>query len=288
MAEGLLVFLGRDLRRDLAASEVRGIPYSSGGGLWLGRWALVCALVGATLFVFCGYHAGFARLNGLAAQMPGWMWESLTVLGDERVAFAVTLFFARRYPQVFWALLIAALFATLFTHSLKPLVGALRPPAVLAADAFNLLGPVLRKTSFPSGHSVTVAVVCAVWVYFLRAGWARAALILTAVAVGLSRTAVGVHWPVDVAAGLTGGILAAWAGVTVAGRSSRGAFDARIHLFFVLVAAGYAVSLLISDRGYHAAAEMQRVIGVGALTYGIWAYVLMPGLRWRREGRARH
>jgi membrane-associated phospholipid phosphatase len=282
MADGLIAFLTQDLRQSLAVGEFRLSPDRPSAGIWLGRWAIVCLTVGATLLLFCGYHAGFARLNGLAGHAPGWTWECLTTLGDERVAFAVTLLFARRYPQVFWALVIAALLGTLYTHSLKPLVGALRPPAVLAADAFRLLGPAPHRSSFPSGHSVTVAVFCGAWVYFLRSAWARAALILIAVAVGLSRTAVGVHWPVDVAAGLTGGVLAAWLGATLAGKYTRGVRDPRIHLFFVLVTAGYAASLLVWDRGYHAAAEMQRVIGLGALAYGIGAYVLIPGLRWRR------
>ena len=124
--------------------------------------------------------------------------------------------------------------------------------------------------------------------YFLGSGWAGAALILIAVAVGLSRTAVGVHWPVDVAAGLTGGILAAWLGATLAGKHSWGVREPRIHLFFVLVAACYAVSLLVWDRGYHAAAGMQRLIGLGALAYGIGAYVLIPGLCWRRLTKGAH
>ena len=48
-------------------------------------------------------------------------------------------------------------------------------------------------------------------------------LILLAVAAGLSRVAVGVHWPVDVAAGLLGGVLAVLLGVALARRSRWGA-----------------------------------------------------------------
>jgi membrane-associated phospholipid phosphatase len=288
MAEGFIRFLTGDLRPTLAAGEWRLSPDSAAAGIWLGAWTLVCLLVGATLFLFWGYHAGFAWLNGLAVYAPRWTWECVTTLGDERVAFAVTLLFARRYPQVFWALVIAAVLGTLYTHSLKPLVGALRPPAVVPPDSFNLLGPGPHRSSFPSGHSVTVAVFCGVWLYFLRLGWARAGLILVALVVGLSRTAVGVHWPVDVAAGLAGGTLAAWIGATLSIRYPAWGRDPRIHLFFVLVAAGYAVSLLVWDRGYHAAAYMQRLIGLGTLTYGIVVYLLIPGLRWRRLTKGGH
>jgi membrane-associated phospholipid phosphatase len=281
VAEGLLRFLARDLRRDLTAT--RAGPDLAGGGLWLVHWSLMCLLIGATLFVSCGYHAGFVRLNGFAAGLPGGLWQSVTALGDERVAFAVSLFFARRYPQVFWSLVVAALIATLYTHSLKPLVGALRPPAVLPPGAFNLLGPALRHESFPSGHSTTIAVLCGVWICFVRAGWGRAALVLLAVAVGFSRVAVGVHWPMDVAAGLAGGTLAAWAGVAIAARTPGGARSLAVHLAVVLIAAAFAASLLVSDKGYHAAAGFQQLIGAAALLAGLSFYVLLPALRRRRE-----
>jgi membrane-associated phospholipid phosphatase len=285
MAEGLIPFLGRDLRRDLAAGGTRVQLVSHAGDRRLGLWALTCFLVGAILFVIGGYHAGFVRLNAMAAQLPGWAWQSLTVLGDERVAFAMALFFARRYPQVLWALVIAALIGTAYTHSVKPLVGALRPPAVLGPDTFNLLGPVLRRASFPSGHSVTAAVYCGVWVYYLQARLVRALLIVLAVAVGLSRVAVGVHWPVDVAAGLTGGALAAWAGVTLARRSRWGGLDPWVHLVVVALAVGFASGLIVWDRGYHSVAWLQMLIGIAALVSAGLGYVLTPGIRWWREWR---
>jgi membrane-associated phospholipid phosphatase len=283
MAEGLIGFLVRDLGDGLEARRLPSASAPAADRLLL-RWMFGCLLVGATLFVFCGYHAGFVRLNAAAAQAPGWLWQSLTVLGDERVAFALGLLFARRYPQVLWALIVSALIATLYTQSLKHGLGALRPPAVLPPDSFNLLGPALRKASFPSGHSTTVAVFCGVWVCFLSRTWARTSLLLLALTVGLSRTAVGVHWPIDVAAGLAGGLAAAWIGVRLAGRIA-GARNARVHLIFVVIAAGYAVSLLLSDRGYHAAAELQWLIGGTALGYATLTYVMLPGLRWWRQGR---
>jgi membrane-associated phospholipid phosphatase len=283
MAEGLIGFLVRDLGHGLEAGRCPSASAPAADRLLL-RWVLGCLLVGATLFVFCGYHAGFMRLNAAAAQAPGRLWESLTVLGDERVAFALGLLFARRYPQVLWALILSALIATLYTQSLKHGLGALRPPAVLPPDSFSLLGPALRKASFPSGHSATVAVFCGVWVCFLSSTWARTTLLLLALTVGLSRTAVGVHWPIDVVAGLAGGLAAAWIGVRLAGRIP-GARNARVHLIFVVIAAGYAASLMLSDRGYHAAAALQWLIGGTALAYAVLVYLLLPGWRWWRQER---
>lgn len=285
MAEGPVSYLGRDLRETLARGAARTEALSRDGGRWLALWAFGCALAGLTLFLFCGYHAGFSRLNGLAAETPDWIWQWLTVLGDERVAFALTLFFSRRYPRVFWSLIVAALIGIAFTHALKPLFAALRPPGVLDADAFNLIGPRHRKVSFPSGHSVTAAVFFGVWVYYLRASWARWILVLTAVAAGLSRVAVGVHWPVDVAAGLMGGILAAWLGVGLARRSSWGILEPSVHLAFVSLAAVLTATLLYWDGGYGAAAQAQRLLGAAALVFAAYVYLVQPLSRWLRKGR---
>ncbi|MBP8284243.1 MAG: phosphatase PAP2 family protein, partial [Chromatiaceae bacterium] len=202
----LAAALAADLRLRLAAGLERDRPIS-GGCPWLPWSALAAALVGFALFVLGGYHAGFLTLNHLAAGGPPWLWEWLTVLGDARLAIALSLFFSLRHPRLFWALILAALIATAFTHGLKPWVSAGRPPAVLALDSFHLIGPALRKSSFPSGHTVTAAVLLGVCLCFIQGMAARLLLIALALTVGLSRVAVGVHWPLDVAAGLAAGWL---------------------------------------------------------------------------------
>jgi membrane-associated phospholipid phosphatase len=283
VARGLLVFLVRDLREALAAGFQRTPPVSPGGSLWLVRWALVSALVGLTLFLFCGYHAGFLRLNALAARLPELLWESLTILGDERVAFTLTLFFTRRRPRVFWTLVAAALLGFAFTHSLKPLLSASRPPAALEPGTFHLIGPGHHKESFPSGHTVTAAIFFGVWTYYARSAWLRALLVLIAVLAGLSRVAVGVHWPVDVAAGLAGGLMSAWLGVLLARRGQRVGTSPFIHLALVALAAAMAVSLLLWDGHYPGAASMQRILAAAALGYAAFTYAIGPTLRWLRS-----
>jgi membrane-associated phospholipid phosphatase len=283
---GLLTYLAEDLRRDLADGAARTRAVSPTGARWLSRWALFAALIGATLFLFCGYHAGFYRVNGLAAGAPPWIWEWLTMLGDERVAFALTLFFCRRYPRVFWALIVAALVAAVYSNTLKPLFSAARPPAVLEPGAFNLIGPGHRKGSFPSGHTVTAAVFFAVWVYYLRGIGLRWLMVALATAAGLSRVALGVHWPVDVAAGVLGGVLAAWIGVALARRAEWGILDPSVHLAFVTVAVFPAIALLLWDGGYPGAAALQTTLGVAALFSVLFQYLLRPLWGWARQRNA--
>ena len=176
--------------------------------------AFIGFFITASLFFVGGYHAGFYFINQWTTAYPEWLWQWLTVLGDERVAFTLMLVLAWRYPQLLWTLLFAAILATLYSRGLKELFDATRPAAVLAADSFQRLGCELRQYSFPSGHSVTAGMVGGVLLLQLRWIEARIALILFVILIGISRIAVGAHWPVDVAAGLSGGFLAGRIGRT--------------------------------------------------------------------------
>lgn len=284
MRWGLVVFLRRDLRQALIDGVARTPQVPPEGIAWLRTWALLCLVVALTLYLACGYHAGFLRINAWAASAPPWVWQWLTALGDERVPFALSLLLARRYPQVFWALVVAGVCGIAFTHSGKPLFDALRPPAVLDPGAFNLIGPSIRRVSFPSGHSATAGVFFGVLACYARPTWVRVMLTALAVLVGLSRVAVGVHWPVDVAAGLMGGVLAAWLGVRLAERARWGALDPASHLAFVTLAALLTLSLTYWDGGYDLAAELMRLIGILGLGYAALTYLVLPLGRWRRAG----
>lgn len=276
MAEGFFAYLRRDLREALAAGAAATSDSPPHGALWLSHAAAAAAGAGLALFLLVGYHAGFERLNAAAAALPSLLWELVTVIGDERVAFALTLFFARHRPRVFWTLICAALVATAYARGLKPLVDAARPPAVLAPDAFHLIGPGYRGESFPSGHTVTASVFFGVLLYYAR-GWPwRLVFLLVAVAVGVSRVAVGIHWPVDAAAGLAGGMIAALAGAWLARRSTWGIYDASVHLAFVTVAAIMAAGLWFDDGGYRGAAPALQLLATLSICYAVLAYVISP------------
>jgi membrane-associated phospholipid phosphatase len=270
------------LRERLDTGADRTPLRSPSGAVWLSRWALVCLIVGLTLYLAVGYDAGFIRINAAAAAYPDWLWQCLTVLGDERVPFALALIFALRYPRIFWALVLAALVAAAYSRGVKALFDATRPPGVLAADAFNLIGPSHTRASFPSGHSVTAAVFFGVLIYYTRWTALRALFLALAVLAGLSRVAVGVHWPVDVAAGLFGGALAAWLGGLLAAWWPGPATHLWVHVAVVSLSVILAITLIFDDAGYHAAATPLAVLGVLALGVAGTQYLLRPWLGYRR------
>lgn len=281
MTSPLLRWLARDLERALTDGMLRDPASSTTGARWLLGAALALALTGLGLYLVGGYQAGFVTLNGCSTALPSWTWEWATMLGDERVAFALALFFARRHPRLFWTLICAGLLAAAYSRGLKPLVDAPRPPKVLDADSFQLIGPGYRNHSFPSGHSVTAGVFFGVLIYYAQALPWRMLFLLLALLGGLSRVALGVHWPVDVTAGLAGGLLAVWGGAWLARRSPWGICDPAVHLAFVIVAAVMAVGLLLDDGGYHQAARMLQILGSGALLVAAASYLLMPVRHWQ-------
>jgi membrane-associated phospholipid phosphatase len=282
---GLVAYLIHDWRQRLASGAARTPLESTGGAVWLARWALACLIVATSLLLAGGYHAGFLRLNAWAASYPDWLWQCLTVLGDERVPFALSLFFSLRYPRVLWTLVLAALIAILYSRGLKELVDSVRPPGVLAADAFQLIGPGHWHASFPSGHSVTAGVFFGVLIYHARLVEWRLLFLLLAILVGLSRVAVGVHWPVDVAAGLLGGALAAWLGARCAARWPGPASDVSVHLAIVTLATVLAIGLLHDDGGYAGAALMLQALSLAALLSGFGQYLLFPVISFFQERR---
>lgn len=208
--------------------------------------------VGATLFAWSQggeYHAGFAvlhpLLNGL---LPDWLWAWITRLGDERVLFVLAILFARQRPEIFWAMLVAGILGALYSRGLKHSVDALRPPAILDPEQLLLVGPALKGHAFPSGHTLSSFVFAGVLFAFART-WAEGLLILgVACLAGLSRIAIGVHWPHDVLAGTFGGLMAAGLGVWLSYHWRAGLKPA-VHLFFIALAPLIMLGLLLDDAG---------------------------------------
>lgn len=282
MAKAWLTPWWRDLQADLTRNLIADPPCNpvAARALWLAVLAL--GLLGLGLWVSGGYQTGFRALNTWSQAYPSWLWQHLTLLGDEAVVFTLTLFFARRHPRVVWSLICAAVIGALYARGLKPLIDAARPPAVLEAGSFQLIGPGHRHDSFPSGHSVTAGVWFGVLVYYARWGEWRLLFVLLALLAGLSRVALGVHWPIDVAAGLAGGGLAAWLGVELARRWRWGLTHPGVHLALVALGAGMAVTLLLESRGYPAAFDSARLLAAGALLFGVLTYLVRPLIRlWR-------
>ncbi len=208
------------------------------------------------------------RVSQLTGPMP---WPYITILGDTAVAIALFLPLATRRSEVLWALAIAAVLGTLFVHGLKPVLSFPRPPAVLAADTITVIGPAYRGNSFPSGHTTTIFLAAGlVWLHF-RSMPLRTVAVGLAVVVGLSRAVVGVHWPMDIAAGAAGGWTCAILGTALARRwAATGRRRSTQALLQVLGATCGLILLIGSGTGYPQAVALQYAAGIIGMAVPAW------------------
>jgi undecaprenyl-diphosphatase len=178
---------------------------------WVGLACAIAFVVLATLVVRRGglaFDEPFsAWLRGLP--VPTWFWEACTFLGGAIlivIGFAMGLaaLATRRYRLV---LIIAVVLigSALLTDAVKDLVMRQRPPDPITGT---------NGYSFPSGHTLNstatyglLAVIA--WRSRLSFGLRRLAVaigVVVPILVGLSRIALGAHWPTDVLAGWLAGI----------------------------------------------------------------------------------
>ena len=184
----------------------------------------------------------FMAVNAVTALNPQ-LWAGLTLLGDTAVALCVMTPVLLFRPTIWMGVLAAIPAGGLTSLTLKWFFDAPRPADILALTDFHVVGSVLSGYSFPSGHTITAfAMAGAVWACVRMAqrknsaqvdaetdqdnnanlSWltwmALAFVFLLAVLVGISRIAVGAHWPFDVLAGACVGWLAGLNGAYIAHR----------------------------------------------------------------------
>jgi len=102
-----------------------------------------------------------------------------------------------------WLAVLAA--AAAVEWIVKPLLARPRPDGIVGALASARLGGG-GGGSFPSGHALTAALLAVLTWQLWRGFGPRAVAVAWVLAVGLSRLALGVHWPTDVVAGVIAGI----------------------------------------------------------------------------------
>lgn len=180
------------------------------------RWALPVLMLalGAPLWLHWGEPALFVAINQACMALPAPVWTGLSLLGNTWGVLAVTSPLLVLAPRLLWAWLCAVPFGVLFARLGKGLLDSPRPAAVVDNSLFRLVGEKLEVASMPSGHTLTAFAVASSLYFALDArGRGRCAwLWLLAAAVGLSRIAVGAHWPGDVAVGAGLGVLAGMLG----------------------------------------------------------------------------
>lgn len=182
--------------------------------LWV--WALppLLFIASAPLWLHWYEPASFIAINQVCLSVAAPVWTALSMLGNAWAILGLTAPLIVLAPRLMWAWLCAAPFAIVFARGGKGLLESPRPAAEVDNSQMRIVGEVLHNVSMPSGHTVTAFAVAS-GIYFSlpperrgRHGW----LFVLAAGTGLSRIAVGAHWPGDVAVGASLGLLSGMLG----------------------------------------------------------------------------
>jgi membrane-associated phospholipid phosphatase len=185
------------------------------------------------------------------------------------------LLFIRKRPDLIWSGIIATLIATLIVNIIKLYFDIPRPPATIDRNLIFVIGPSLYRHSFPSGHTVTIFALAGILMFYFRSFLSRLGMILLAFLVGISRIAVGVHWPADVLAGAALGIVCAMTGVFIVTKLGWNR-NKSVQLItgFLLILLDLDL-MIFYDSKYEQAIYLQSFIAFTVLVAGIREYYLL-------------
>jgi membrane-associated phospholipid phosphatase len=217
----------------------------------------------------------FITINSLATHTYPFIWTNLTFLGDTMAACSIMILFIRKRPGFVWSGIIAAIIGTLIANILKTYLNIPRPPAIIDKNVINIIGPIFFSHSFPSGHTVTIFTFAGILIFFFRSLFVRLGLILFALLIGISRIAVGVHWPADVLAGAAIGCLCAMIGVYSVTKLGWGKMKSvQVVLGFVLISSNFYL-LFFYNCKYEQAIYLQYFLASATLIAGIREYYFL-------------
>jgi membrane-associated phospholipid phosphatase len=192
----------------------------------------------------------FVFINALCAPVVPQLWTGLSLLGNGWGVLGVTAPLLVLSPRLMWAWLCAAPFAIVFARGGKALLESPRPAAVVDNAQFRIVGEVMHNVSMPSGHTTTAFAVGSA-IYFALSAADRKKhwwLLVLAFGAGLSRIAVGAHWPGDVAVGVALGLLAGLLGNWLLGKMDAKHFEPGAWSL-------RAVAVLVAVALYHLLSE---------------------------------
>ncbi|WP_331347124.1 phosphatase PAP2 family protein [Cellvibrio sp. UBA7661] len=174
--------------------------------------AVVLIIAGAALFFLPALNQSlFIYINSLFPHQL--FWTAITTIGEGSVAGCIFYLLLRKNNDALLKGAIAAVAGLIVANGFKYLFAVPRPEHTASFDQpFHLLVEPMSVTSFsmPSGHTIAAFLLGTLLFHFLKLNLlGKIALGILLAAIGISRIALGVHWPADVLAGAGLGIFVA-------------------------------------------------------------------------------
>lgn len=136
----------------------------------------------------------------------------LTELGNGSVVGILALGLTIKYPDIAKRFLIITIASGILIAGFKQFFSDPRPAGVLAHTDFHIIGDILKRYSFPSGHTTTAFAMAGFIMLTFASLPLRIFVLILAILAGVSRISVGAHWPEDVLAGAPLGLMIAYFG----------------------------------------------------------------------------
>ena len=240
-------------------------------------WCLIPLIVWLGLWLFAPEPQLFLRINAWAQALPELFWVSFNMLGNGWGIFALACPLLLLAPRLLTAALCGGAIAGIISRVLKHTLEMPRPPSVLDPASFFILGKPLTSLSMPSGHTLTAFAILTAF-YFALDAHKRGAyrwLFVVATLAGIARIAVGAHWPADVCAGASIGILSGVAGARLTQGIPARALLPQSWLMRIISAAGLVgvFILLTTTIDFPQTRPVQFVaagIGLISITWFTW------------------
>jgi membrane-associated phospholipid phosphatase len=155
----------------------------------------------------------FFSLNYASQQiLPDALAAHLTELGNGALVGVLALVLVILSPDVAKRFLFITLLTAVVIAGLKQFFNDPRPAGVLSIEEFHIIGDVLKKYSFPSGHTTTAFAMAGFVLLTYQSAILRSTVLMLALLAGFARISVGAHWPEDVFAGAALGLMLAFIG----------------------------------------------------------------------------
>ncbi len=221
----------------------------------------------SVLFVYAIIAAAFACIaynlgnwqKGLFLTLNHWLvnatgeqfWYVITNFGDGFFLFPIAMIIFLN-DQIRQKILIVSLFTScIIINCTKYAIAFGRPGTYFDGSEFNVIGNLLYSfNSLPSGHTATAFLLVGL-AYSLNKKSLFYTLFGLASLVGLSRIAVGAHWPLDILFGMITGLFCAYAAILISQKLTNNNFWSIIYLSLSTLTCYKLLSSALSDHHLH-------------------------------------